>query len=60
MAYRKISPPNEPTPTFAADDVADLEKILLDPSYDEQGTAAIVINTGDVYMLTSDRKWVKL
>lgn len=60
MAYRKISSPSEPTPTFAVDEPQDLQNILADPSYDEQGTAAIVISTGDVYMLNSKREWVKL
>lgn len=60
MPFRKISPPSDPTPTFAADEVSDLAEILLDSSYDEQGTTAIVIKTGEVYMLTSEREWVKL
>ena len=60
MAFRIISNPGDITPNFAVDTVADLDLILKDRHYNEQGTAAIVISTGDVYMLNSERKWVKL
>lgn len=60
MAFRMISNPADITPTFAVDTVADLELILKDKHYNEQGTAAIVINTSEVYMLDGERKWVKL
>lgn len=60
MAFRIISNPNDVTPTFACDTAADLELILKDKHYNEQGSAAIIIETGDVYMMDSNRKWVKL
>lgn len=55
-----MSNPNDITPTFACDTVADLDEILKDKHYNEQGTAAIILETGDVYMMDSNRKWVKL
>ena len=57
MAYRQISNPSDITPVFAVDSEADLAAILSDPTYDEQGTAALVIDTGDVWMLDSKRYW---
>ena len=57
MAYRQISNPSDITPVFAVDTEADLAAILSDPTYDEQGTAAIVIDTGNVWMLDSTRHW---
>lgn len=60
MAFRIISNPNDVTPTFACDTVTDLEEILKDKHYNEQGSAAIIIETADVYMMDSNRKWVKL
>ena len=60
MAFRVISNPGDITPTFACDTVEDLNEILKDHYYDEQGTAAIIIQTGDVYMMDSARNWVKL
>lgn len=60
MAYRIISNPSDITPTFAVDNVEDLQEILKDRTYNEQGTAAIIINTGEVYMMDSKRKWVKI
>lgn len=60
MAYRIISNPSDITPTFAVDTVEDLQEILKDRTYNEQGTAAIIINTGEVYMMDSKRKWVKI
>ena len=57
MAYRQISNPSDITPVFAVDSEADLAAILTDPTYNEQGIAAIVINTGDVWMLDSERHW---
>ena len=60
MAFRIISNPGDITPTFACDTEADLELILKDKHYNEQGTAALVISTAEVYMLNGDRKWVKL
>ena len=60
MAYRQISNPSDITPVFAVDSEADLLDILTDPTYDEQGTAAIVIDTGDVWMLNGNREWRKL
>ena len=60
MAFRIISNPSDITPTFACDAVEDLKLILKDKHYNEQGTAAIVISTGEVYMLNGNREWVKL
>lgn len=60
MAYRIMSNPTDITPTFAVDTVQDLDLILKDKHYNEQGTAAIVISTAEVYMLDGNRKWVKL
>jgi hypothetical protein len=60
MAFRVISNPGDLTPTFACDTVEDLNEILKDRHYNEQGTAAIIIQTGDVYMMDSARNWVKL
>ena len=60
MAYRIISNPTDITPTFAVDTTADLDEILKDKHYNEQGTAAIVISTAEVYMMDGSRKWVKL
>ena len=60
MAFRIMSNPNDITPVFACDTVADLDEILKDKHYNEQGTAAIILETGDVYMMDSNRKWVKL
>ena len=60
MAFRIISNPGDITPTFACDTEADLELILKDKHYNEQGTAALIISTAEVYMLNGDRKWVKL
>ena len=57
MAYRQISNPSDITPVFAVDSEADLLDILADSTYDEQGIAAIVIYTGDVWMLDSTRHW---
>ena len=57
MAYRQISNPSDITPVFAVDSEVDLAAILTDPTYDEQGTAAIVIDTGNVWMLDSTRHW---
>ena len=60
MAFRVISNPGDLTPTFACDTVEDLNEILKDRHYNEQGTAAIIIQTGDVYMMDGARNWVKL
>ena len=60
MAYRQISNPSDITPVFAVDTEADLAAILTDPTYNEQGIAAIVIDTGDVWMLDSTRHWYLL
>lgn len=60
MAYRQISNPQDITPVFAVDSEADLAAIIADPTYDEQGIAALVIDTGDVWMLNGNRKWRKL
>ena len=60
MAFRIMSNPNDITPTFACDTVADLDEILKDKHYNEQGTAALIISTAEVYMLDGERKWVKL
>ena len=57
MAYRQISNPSDITPVFAVDTEDDLLNILTDPTYNEQGIAAIVIDTGDVWMLDSKRYW---
>ena len=57
MAYRQISNPSDITPVFAVDTEDDLLDIRSDHTYDEQGIAAIVINTGDVWMLDSERHW---
>ena len=55
-----MSNPSDITPTFACDTTADLELILKDKYYNEQGSAAIILETGDVYMMDSNRNWVKL
>lgn len=60
MAFRIISNPGDITPTFACDTVDDLQEILKDRHYNEQGTAALVIETAEVYMLNGKREWVKL
>lgn len=60
MAFRIISNPSDITPTFACDTIADLDEILKDKYYNEQGTAALIISTAEVYMLNGERKWVKL
>lgn len=60
MAFRIISNPSDITPVFAVDNVEDLNLILKDPHYDEQGTTAFVIATAEVYMLNSKREWVKI
>lgn len=60
MAFRIISNPSDITPTFACDTIADLDEILKDKHYNEQGTAALIISTAEVYMLNGERKWVKL
>ena len=60
MAFRIMSNPSDITPTFACDTVADLDEILKDKHYNEQGTAALIISTAEVYMLNGERKWVKL
>ena len=57
MAYRQISNPSDITPVFSVDTENDLLDIHSDPTYNEQGIAAIVINTGDVWMLDSERHW---
>lgn len=57
MAYRQISNPSDITPVFAVDTEADLLDILSDPTYNEQGIAAIVIDTGDVWMLDGTLHW---
>ena len=57
MAYRQISNPSDITPVFAVDTENDLLDILDDPTYNEQGITAIVIDTGDVWMLDSERHW---
>ena len=60
MAYRQISNPQDITPVFAVDSEADLAAIIADPTYDEQGIAALVIDTGDVWMLNGNREWRRL
>ena len=60
MAFRIISNPGDITPTFACDTEADLPLILKDKHYNEQGTAALIIETAEVYMLNSKREWIKL
>lgn len=60
MAFRIISNPSDITPTFACDTTADLKEILKDRHYNEQGTAAIIIATGEVYMMDSNRNWVRI
>ena len=55
MAYRQISNPSDITPVFAVDTEDDLAAILADPTYNEQGITAIVIDTGDVWMLDSKK-----
>ena len=57
MAYRQISNPSDITPVFAVDTEDDLAVILSDPTYDEQGIAALVIDTGDVWMLDGKHYW---
>jgi hypothetical protein len=60
VAFRIISNPSDITPVFAVDNVEDLNLILKDRHYDEQGTTAFVIATAEVYMLNSKREWVKI
>lgn len=60
LAFRIMSNPNDITPVFACDTEADLQEILKDKHYNEQGTAAIIIETAEVYMMDSERNWVKL
>ena len=60
MAYRQISNPQDITPVFAVDSEADLAAIIAAPTYNEQGIAALVIDTGDVWMLNGSREWRKL
>ena len=55
-----ISNPSDITPVFVVDDIAGLDAIAADGHYDEQGTTALVLATADVYMLDSNKKWVKL
>lgn len=55
-----MSNPTDITPTFVCDTVSDLDLILKDRHYNEQGTAAIILATGDVYLMDSNRVWVKL
>lgn len=57
MAYRQISNPSDITPVFSVDTENDLLDILSDSTYNEQGIAAIVIDTGDVWMLDGTRHW---
>ena len=57
MAYRQISNPSDITPVFAVDTEADLLDIRSDHTYNEQGITAIVIDTGDVWMLDGRRQW---
>ena len=57
MAYRQISNPSDITPVFAVDTEDDLAVILADSTYNEQGITAIVIDTGDVWMLNGKRYW---
>lgn len=59
-AFRMISNPTDITPVFVVDTVEGLEAISADGYYDEQGTTALVLATADVYMLDSNKKWVKL
>ena len=60
MAYRQISNPQDITPVFAVDSEADLAAIIADPTYNEQGIVALVIDTSDVWMLNGSREWRKL
>ena len=60
MAYRQISNPQDITPVFAVDSEADLAAIIADPTYNEQGIVALVIDTGDVWMLNGNRESGKL
>lgn len=60
MAYRQISNPQDITPVFAVDSEADLAAIIADPTYNEQGIVALVIDTSDVWMLNGNREWRKL
>ena len=59
MAYRMISNPTDITPTFAVDGMDDLPKLLKE-GYDEQGTAALIVPTSEVYMIDGNKTWVKL
>ena len=60
MAYRQISNPQDITPVFAVDSEADLAAIIADPTYNEQGIVALVIDTSDVWMLNGSREWREL
>lgn len=57
MAYRQISNPSDITPIFAVDTEGDLLDILADPTYNEQGIAALVIETCEVWMLDGTHHW---
>lgn len=57
MAYRQISNPSDITPIFAVDTEGDLLDIHSDPTYNEQGIAALVIETCEVWMLDGTRHW---
>lgn len=57
MAYRQISNPSDITPVFSVDTEDDLLDILADPTYNEQGIAALVIETCEVWMLDGTRHW---
>lgn len=54
-----ISNPTDITPTFAVDGMDDLPKLLKE-GYDEQGTAALIVPTSEVYMVDGNKTWVKL
>ena len=59
-AFRMISNPTDITTVFVVDDISGLDAISADGHYDEQGTTALVLATADVYMVDSNKKWVKL
>lgn len=60
MSYRMTSSPDDPTPSFVCDTLADLQAILEDATYNEQGTTAVTLTPFDVYILSGDRTWIKL
>ena len=45
---------------WVCDTIEDLDSLLKQDSSMAMGSTAFVISTSDIYMLDSDRKWVKV